>query len=309
MTEQLAIGTAQVPLHEHLRRIPRHAILQWENPSKEPWDLAFSSAPVGLLAHQAADALDPASEARQPSVSDLRDANNRAHDRKVRLSAALIRLVEHFERVDASEHDKAAIKAATDVWSGVEVEADTDAPRQGVAIAGGYVATVSERDAAIAYRARIACDILEGFTDGIDGDRLGELARWVTRGRALDNVALHRAFAAPWIAAADEAGWEGDADIEAVKDIDRHTITARVRGATSFTPDQLATIFARHNELKAAAANALEVANSHIQHMAAWISKTNASDTPLHGYSFEALGEDKWIIDQALASLKSEALK
>lgn len=115
MTEQLAIGIAQVPLHEHLRRIPRHAILQWENPSKEPWDLAFSSAPVGLLAHQAADALDPASGARQPSVSDLRDANNRAHDRKVRLSAALIRLVEHFERVDASEHDKAAIKAATDV--------------------------------------------------------------------------------------------------------------------------------------------------------------------------------------------------
>lgn len=47
---------------------------------------------------------------------------------------------------------------------------------------------------------------------------------------------------------------------------------------------------------------ALKVAHSHLQHMAAWITKTNASDTPLHGYSFEALGEDKWIIDQALAT-------
>ncbi|TFW14453.1 hypothetical protein EGY25_04475 [Brevundimonas intermedia] len=171
----------------------------------------------------------------------------------------------------------------------------------------GFADKVAIRDAAVAYRARIACDILEGFTDGIDGDRLGELARWVTRGRALDDAALHRAFAAPWIAASEEAGWEGDADAEARKDIDRHTITARVRGVTSFTPDQLATIFARHNELKATAANALEVANSHIQHMAGWISKTNASDTPLHGYSFEALGEDKWIIDQAIAALKATA--
>ena len=55
------------------------------------------------------------------------------------------------------------------------------------------------------------------------------------------------------------------------------------------------------------AGEALEIAHQHIQHMAAWITKTNASDTPLHGYSFEALGEDKWIIDQARASLKGES--
>ena len=53
------------------------------------------------------------------------------------------------------------------------------------------------------------------------------------------------------------------------------------------------------------AAEALMVADQHIRHMAAWISKTNSSDTPLHGYSFEALGEDKWKIDQALAALRS----
>lgn len=55
------------------------------------------------------------------------------------------------------------------------------------------------------------------------------------------------------------------------------------------------------------AGEALEVAHQHIQYMAAWITKTNASDTPLHGYSFEALGEDKWIIDQARVTLKGES--
>lgn len=116
-----------------------------------------------------------------------------------------------------------------------------------------WVEKVAIRDAAVAYRARIACDILEGFTDGIDGDRLGEVARWVTRGRALDDAALHRFFAAPWIAAAEEGAWEGDPDVEARKDIDRHTIAARVLGVTSFTPDHLATILTRQNQLRAAA--------------------------------------------------------
>lgn len=87
-------------------------------------------------------------------------------------------------------------------------------------------------DAAVAYRARVACDLLEGFTDGIDGDRLGELARWTTRGRALDQTALLRAFAAPWIAAQDEAGWQGDPDAEARKDLDRHTQAALLASAS-----------------------------------------------------------------------------
>jgi len=115
----------------------------------------------------------------------------------------------------------------------------------------GYVDEISARDAAVAYRARIACDILEGFTDGIDGDRLGELARWTTSGRALDAAALLRAFAAPWIAAAEEAGWEGDPEAEARKDIDRHTLAARILGVNSFTPDQLAARFAEQNQLRA----------------------------------------------------------
>ncbi|MCA0366770.1 MAG: hypothetical protein LCH57_01730 [Proteobacteria bacterium] len=60
--------------------------------------------------------------APHPLVSDLREANNRAHDRKVRLSAALIKLVEHFERVDAPEADRRAIHSACQVWAGVKAE-------------------------------------------------------------------------------------------------------------------------------------------------------------------------------------------
>lgn len=60
------------------------------------------------------------------TVPAMREALNRSHDRNVRLSAALIALVEHFERVDACAEDKAAIQAACDVWAGVKCEAVTD---------------------------------------------------------------------------------------------------------------------------------------------------------------------------------------
>lgn len=40
--------------------------------------------------------------------------------REDRLSAALIAMVEHFERVDAAPEDKAAIQAACEVWAGVK---------------------------------------------------------------------------------------------------------------------------------------------------------------------------------------------
>lgn len=62
-------------------------------------------------------------------------------------------------------------------------------------------------------------------------------------------------------------------------------------------------------ELREAVAAGLSAANEHIQHMAAWITKTNASDKPLHGYSFEALGEDKWLIDRATALLSGNQPK
>ena len=57
-----------------------------------------------------------------PRIADLIGANNRAHDRKVRLSAALIKVVEHFERVDAPEADRRAIHSACQTWAGVKAE-------------------------------------------------------------------------------------------------------------------------------------------------------------------------------------------
>lgn len=62
-------------------------------------------------------------------IPDLLDANTRAHERNVALSAALIALVEHFERVDGSEADKAAIKAACDVWAGNKAAAALEGSR------------------------------------------------------------------------------------------------------------------------------------------------------------------------------------
>ncbi len=53
------------------------------------------------------------------------------------------------------------------------------------------------------------------------------------------------------------------------------------------------------SEIDGSALAALMIAEKHIVHMAAWISKHNA------GYSFEGLMEDKWIIDQALGDNSS----
>lgn len=61
-------------------------------------------------------------EAALRRESDLLAANNRGHERNVRLSSALIALIERFERVDASPGDRAAINAAALVYAGVKVE-------------------------------------------------------------------------------------------------------------------------------------------------------------------------------------------
>lgn len=77
----------------------------------------------------------------------------------------------------------------------------------------------------VALRFRVAADILQGMTDGIDGDRLQALVEWALNGpsRAIDDEALIRAFEAPHLAAVDEAGFEGDTRAEAIADINRAT--------------------------------------------------------------------------------------
>lgn len=83
-------------------------------------------------------------------------------------------------------------------------------------------------EAAVAHRFRFAADILEGMTDGIDGERLGALVRWALRGQvgADEREALIRIFAAPWIAAFEAGEWEGDERLAAEDDIARITAQA-----------------------------------------------------------------------------------
>ena len=53
-------GCAKTPLSDLLRRIPQEAVYSWTNPeeSRKLWQLGSESAPIGRLAHEAADALD-----------------------------------------------------------------------------------------------------------------------------------------------------------------------------------------------------------------------------------------------------------
>ncbi|PZU62344.1 MAG: hypothetical protein DI552_00300 [Brevundimonas sp.] len=222
----------------------------------------------GAIANAAADY---ASTGQQP-ISTSWAYGSKVVDKEPRrqqLVKAGALIIAEIERLDRQRAREMAAPSG-DVITSAELIANTDSARGAIRVPGEtddrriygqpeptparkWVDEVATRDAAVAYRARIACDILEGFTDGIDGDRLGELARWTYKGRAFDQAALLRAFAAPWIAAQEEAGWIGDPDAQAQADYERHTVTARVHGATSYPPEALARIFAEHNRLELAA--------------------------------------------------------
>lgn len=62
-------------------------------------------------------------------------------------------------------------------------------------------------------------DVLIGFSDGIEHERLEAGLSWAKHGGAITDP-LIRLFAAPWIAAAEEADWEGDAEAEARKQLE-----------------------------------------------------------------------------------------
>lgn len=86
----------------------------------------------------------------------------------------------------------------------------------------------SRGDAQVAHRFRFAADILEGMTEGVDGDRLGALVRWALHGKVGGDEREHliRIFEAPHQAAEDEEGWVGDTRAEAIADIERVTAEA-----------------------------------------------------------------------------------
>jgi hypothetical protein len=77
---------------------------------------------------------------------------------------------------------------------------------------------------ALAHRFAHVGDIFEGFGgDGIDGDRLSAGVQWALTGEPGTGAAddLINLFAAPYVAAADEGEFKGDAQHEARLDIDR----------------------------------------------------------------------------------------
>jgi hypothetical protein len=65
-----AIGCAKTPLSDLLRRIPQDAVYSWANPEegRQLWQLGSESAPIGRLAHEAADALDAVRAVRTPAL-------------------------------------------------------------------------------------------------------------------------------------------------------------------------------------------------------------------------------------------------
>ncbi|WP_303713763.1 hypothetical protein [Brevundimonas naejangsanensis] len=76
-------------------------------------------------------------------------------------------------------------------------------------------------------RFRALEDILISFSDGIDGDRLQAGLTWAKTGRAdwqrQDLISL---FAAPWVAAQEEAGWEGNPTLQGEMELDEITAAA-----------------------------------------------------------------------------------
>lgn len=71
-------------------------------------------------------------------------------------------------------------------------------------------------------------DILMGLSDGVDGDRLQAGLTWAKTGRAdwqrQDLISL---FAAPWDAAREEAGWEGNPILQGEMDLNEITAVAQ----------------------------------------------------------------------------------
>ncbi|WP_312218889.1 hypothetical protein [Brevundimonas sp.] len=69
--------------------------------------------------------------------------------------------------------------------------------------------------------------ILSGFSEGIDGDRLQAAFAWAMDGKSnYQRQHLISLFAAPWVAAQEEAGWQGDAFLQGEKDLNEITAVA-----------------------------------------------------------------------------------
>jgi NTP pyrophosphatase (non-canonical NTP hydrolase) len=121
--------------------------------------------------------------------------------------------------------DLVAMGEGIDLAQAVISKFNATSAKVGLATMLASEAHPSRADRQVAHRFRFAADILEGMSDGVDGDRLGALVRWALHGSVGPHEAdaLARMFEAPWLAAADEGEFDGDTLDEARKDIERIT--------------------------------------------------------------------------------------
>ncbi|RZJ06134.1 MAG: hypothetical protein EON89_01040 [Brevundimonas sp.] len=121
--------------------------------------------------------------------------------------------------------DLVAMGEGIDLQQAVINKFNATSAKVGLATMLANEAHPSRGDRQVAHRFRFAADILEGMSDGVDGERLGALVRWALHGDVAPDEAdaLARMFEAPWLAAADEGEFDGDTRDEAHKDIERIT--------------------------------------------------------------------------------------
>jgi len=88
--------------------------------------------------------------------------------------------------------------------------------------------------------------ILSGFSDGIDGERLQAALAWAMDGKSnYQRQHLISLFAAPWVAAQEEAGWQGDAFLQGEKDLNEITVVAQQSDPVEDFLDQVRAELAR----------------------------------------------------------------
>lgn len=76
-------------------------------------------------------------------------------------------------------------------------------------------------DMGVLYRCHVVAQILQGFSGGVDGERLTAALDWALQGKADLGATqtLTRLFAAPHVAALEEGAWQGDPLAAAARDI------------------------------------------------------------------------------------------
>jgi hypothetical protein len=97
-------------------------------------------------------------------------------------------------------------------------------------------------DLAVLYRCHVVASILQGFSDGIEGEQLTAAMEWALEGRMIlaEHTDLLAVFAAPWHAAKDEGVWDGCPSAMAEADLAKEEARAAQIGTAEAGPHQRA---------------------------------------------------------------------